>query len=128
MERLEKADIADNKIVMAKIGSGKIVWCPLPLELGENIEPAAAFYYLVLSQAGVAPTFSLADDNPAILVRPTEFNDAVLYTIVSESGRDERVTLTHLPTRTAVEFDLPIGRTNLIFIDKRTGKILSRMI
>jgi hypothetical protein len=128
MERLEKADTADNKIVMAKIGSGKIVWCPAPLELGENIEPAAAFYDLVLSQAGVAPTFSLADDNPAILVRPTEFNDAVLYTIVSESGRDERVTLTHLPTRTAVEFDLPIGRTNLIFIDKRTGKILSRMI
>ncbi|HTK37082.1 MAG TPA: cellulase family glycosylhydrolase [Pyrinomonadaceae bacterium] len=128
IQRVEKADVADNKIVSAKIGSGQIVWCPVPLELGENIEPVAAFYDLVLSQAGLAPTFSLADDNPAILVRPTEFADAVLYTIVSESGRDENVKLTHLPTKTVTDFRLPAGRTNLMFIDKRSGNILSRMI
>ena len=128
IHRVEKANTADNKIVSAKIGAGKVIWCPVPLELGENIEPVAGFYDLVLSHAGLAPTFLLEDDNPAILVRPTEFADAVLYTIVSESGRDEHVSLTHLPTKTVLEFNLPTGQTNLIFIDKRTGKVLSRMI
>ena len=100
----------------------------MPLEQGENIEPVAAFYDFVLSQAGIEPTFALADDNPAILVRPTEFANAVLYTVVSESGRDENVKLTHSLTKTVLEFRLPTGRTNLIFIDEQTGKILSRMI
>jgi hypothetical protein len=128
IQRVEKADTTDNKIVSAKIGAGEFIWCPVPLELGENVEPVAAFYDLVLSQAGLKPMFSLLNDTPAILVRPTEFADAVLYTVVSESGRDEFVALAHLPTETVLEFNLPAGRTNLIYIDKRTGKILSRMM
>jgi len=128
IQRVEKAAATDNKIVSAKIGSGQIVWCPVPLELGDSIEPVAAFYNLVLSQAGLKPIFALLNHNPAILVRPTEFADAVLYTIVSESGRDENVKLTHLPTKTVTDFRLPAGRTNLIFIDKQAGKILGRMI
>ena len=126
IQRLEKADFPQEYIWNTGFGGGEFLWSRLPLENGETIEPIAAFYTYAIKRAKLTPFFKLDFENIGMLVRPTEFKDAILYTCINESGRDDVIKLTHLPTNTKIEIYIPKGNTSLIFIDKKTGATLAK--
>lgn len=126
MQRIFKSSFFYETPITRDYGDGTIIWCSLPLELGETIEPIAAFYNYALKQAKLSAYFSLENETPSALVIPTEFEESILYTVVNERGDSSYVSLTHLPTKTNIQFKLNEGDAAMAFVDKRTGEILAR--
>lgn len=104
-----------------------VLWHYVPLEIGDNLEAIQEFYDLALSKAKLSPYFVLKNDIPSVLIRPTEFENAILYLAINESSKYEYVQLTHLPTETNINFGLFPEQTEMFFIDKKTGKLLAKM-
>lgn len=103
-----------------------VLWHYVPLEIGENLKAIQTFYKLALKKARLFPFFSIKNDTPSVLVRPTEFEKAILYLIINESSKYESVQLTHLPTNTPINIGLFAEETVLLFVDKASGKILAK--
>lgn len=131
MQRLEK--VVDQSLrapvqpVNLSLGTGRALWSPLPLELGDSMAALVAFYNLALSMAGISPIFTAIPRTPAVLVLPSLFRDVVLYTVVSETDRDTRMEVTHLESRTRFPVSVPAQRTALVLLERKTGKIIGRM-
>ena len=125
-QRIFKASNISDNPGFEEYGDGQIIWCHLPLELGETPEPIAAFYKYALTKAKLSPYFSIEQDIASVLVRPTEFENAILYTTINESGSSSFVSITHLPTKTKIDFNLNPEDADMVFVDKQTGKILAR--
>jgi len=130
LQRLEKGWLAppDNPPVFPHIsvlGTGKFVWSALPLELGDSMPALVEFYRVALSQAHISPVFSAVPNTPAVLILPAVFRDVVLYTFVSEIGRETRMQVTHLESRTRFNVMVKAQRTAMVFIDRKTGNILA---
>jgi len=83
-------------------GKGKILFSALPLELNTNLRAIADVYTYALKAAGIAPVYSTTLTDPGILICPTQFANATLYTLTSESNQ-----------------------TAVSFTDQRSGKNLS---
>jgi hypothetical protein len=128
IQRIEKSVFKNLKqeALWKNHGSGKLVWSPLPLELGDSMEALVAFYRLALAQARVAPIFSATPHSPSVLVLPSVFRDVVLYTFVSEIDRDTTMQVTDLQTRKPFTISVAAGRTAMVLIDRRTGARLDR--
>jgi hypothetical protein len=129
LQRLEKAWLAppENAPVSPHIGvsgAGKFVWSPLPLELGDSMPALVEFYRMALSQAGISPVFRAVPNTPAVLILPSVFRDVVLYTFVSEIGRDTRMQVTHLESRTRFNVMVPAQRSAMVLIDRKTGRLI----
>ncbi|HKV35842.1 MAG TPA: hypothetical protein VJP89_16005 [Pyrinomonadaceae bacterium] len=116
IQRIEKAGFAQIK------QEGRLIRSPLPLELGDSMEALVAFYRLAMTQAGVAPIFTVTPHTPAVLILPSVFREIVLYTFVSESNRDTSLQVTDLETKTRFAVDVPAGRTAMVIIDRRNGR------
>jgi hypothetical protein len=130
LQRLEKGWLAppDNPPVsphVSVLGAGKFVWSPLPLELGDSMTALAEFYRMALSQARISPLFSAVPTTPAVLILPSVFRDVVLYTFVSEIGRDTSMQVTHLESRTRFNVMVPAQRSAMVLIDRKTGRVLA---
>ena len=127
MQRLEKAVTeAPARVRVFPDGSGRMLWCHLPLELADSMEALTAFYKFALQLAGVAPVFRATPHTPAVLVLPSVFREVALYTFVSETDRDTQMQVTHLESRTRFNVSVPAGRTAMVLLDRKTGRVLSK--
>jgi hypothetical protein len=123
LQRIERADTADD-VRTQILGKGKIVWHPVPLENGDSTGPIAGFYGSALP-AQLNPYLPTGADLDDVLVRVTKFESALLYTFVNETGRDRKVFRTDAGNE--FEDEIEAGRANMFFVDKRTGKLLSKV-
>lgn len=105
-------------------GSGKIFVASEPVELAEGMEDATALYTWVLSQAGVRAAFDGRVPD-AVMVRPVELQDAVLYLIVSESASDAQIDVRDRVSGARVAMNLAAGSSHLVLLDKKTGRVIS---
>jgi hypothetical protein len=67
------------------VGRGRILFSPLPLELGDDLAVVGNAYRYALKTAGVEAVYRTAVD-PGILIAPTLLPKATLYAISSESN------------------------------------------
>jgi hypothetical protein len=120
MQRIEKAVLKGSpaRVIVQPYGLGRVVWSPLPLEVGDSTTAIATFYRLALSLARVAPVFTATPRTPAVLILPSVFRDVVLYTFISEINRDVRMTVTHLETKERFNVLVPPGRTKMVLISR----------
>jgi hypothetical protein len=68
-----------------KLGKGRILFAPLPLEMNDNLAAVGSVYRYAMKVAGVMPTYSTAMQDPGMLICPTRFARATLYVLTSES-------------------------------------------
>lgn len=120
MQRIEKAVVkgSSSRPIVQPYGLGRVIWSPLPLEVGDSLPAIAAFYRLALALARTAPIFTATPRTPDVLILPSVFRDVVLYTFVSEASRDVRLTVTHLETRHRFNVLVPAGRTAMVFVNR----------
>ncbi len=119
MQRIEAAFLPDRphaRLLSFPVGRGRLIWSPLPVELAEAVEPTVALYRYALEQAGIAPIFALADDDPGLLVYPARFREATLYAIVSERGSPTAVRLADRESGRVLELTAPAQRGLLALI------------
>ena len=130
-QRVEKAIVEGGGVPAVRTfpaGKGKLIWCPLPLEIGNESAPIAALYRHALDQARVQPVFSVDQADPAVLIRPIVFADRVLYTLISESGEAKQVSLRDLRTGTQIGVSLPPGRAAHVILDRTNGRIRGELL
>lgn len=125
MQRIEKSQFPRVGLPVQPHGSGKLIWCPLPLEVGDSMQALSAFYDFALNQAQVKRVFSASPHSPAVLVLPSVFRDVVLYTFVSEVDVQTTMQITHLETKTSFPVTVRGERTAMVLLDRRNGNVLS---
>jgi hypothetical protein len=127
MQRLEKAVVGPHsKVHVLKYGPGRIIWSPLPLELGDSMLATSEFYKFALKLANIAPIFTVTPRTPAVLILPSVFRDVVLYTLVSETTRDTRMQVTDLESHTRFNVLVPAERTAMVLLERKTGRVIGR--
>jgi hypothetical protein len=135
IQRIEKGKIGNasvrpgpleaTEVLVKKVGAGSLIVSPLPLELGDSMEALVAFYRMALAQARVGPIFSATPRTPSVLIMPSVFRDVVLYTFVSEIDRSTTMQITHTETRTRFPVTVPAGRTAMVILDRRNGRLIT---
>jgi hypothetical protein len=128
MARVEKAVVEGEVATLRRFaaGRGQLLWCPLPVELAAEVEPAAALYRAALASAGVRPGFTVRQgDDPAVLMWRAGYRDAVLYTLVSERAEGTDIELRDGETGAVVRARLPGQRAAMVLVG-RTGQELAR--
>jgi len=128
IQRIEKSVVEEGgapALVTIRKGKGKVFWSPLPVEVSDTPETTAALYRYALKEAGVVTTFEVEQQNPSVLIAPTVFNEAVLYTLVSECDRDTEVKWIHRESNTPLSVTVRAQRSALVFVNRKNGKMLA---
>jgi hypothetical protein len=85
---LMRAELADGGAWKElTLGSGRILFSALPLELSENLEVLGRVYVYAMRKSGVVAQVVSGKIDPGILVCPTEYKEATLYVLTSETER-----------------------------------------
>jgi hypothetical protein len=129
IQRLQKIAIQGqdySRPEVVSIGKGKRLNPFVPVELADNIEPTIALYKFALKSAGIKPIFTTSHFDSSVLIYPAVFQEAVLFTIVSEGSSDASFKLTLTETNTTVDVQLRAQRTAMILVSRKDGRILGQ--
>lgn len=126
LERVETAVVDGDAASVRAIpyGAGAIVWSPVPVELAEGPQAAAALYAAAAARAGVSSPLLQTKPDPGLLVRAVVFADAILVACVNESADDCTAAFTHRASGRAHARAVPAQDAVLLWIDRRTGELL----
>jgi hypothetical protein len=128
LQRITRGIVPGQRLpepIHVPVGSGRLIWSPLPVELAEQSDVAAGLYAHALVAAGVTPLFSLEPANTRVLVYPALFASKVLYAFVSESATPTTIVLKDMITGIApVDVLVPAQRATLIVVDREKKSIV----
>jgi hypothetical protein len=121
---LNRAELRDGGEWAEKaVGRGKILFAPLPIELNDNLAAVGDVYRYALKAAGVAAVYSTTLTDPGILICPTQYPEATLYVITSESDQ-KKVDFTDLRSRKHLTGTLANGGAAIVLIGK-DGRLIA---
>lgn len=108
-----------DSITKVTLGQGKLIWCPLPLELNEREEPLAAMYRYAMHSAGIDSDMEWLNGGElaGVYGRKLTFAEGSLYVFVSEYGRDAEVCVRDARTGATYSFVLESNRSVLFAAD-----------
>ncbi|MEK0314918.1 beta-galactosidase [Cohnella sp. 56] len=113
------------ELLVRPLGAGKLLWCPLPLELNERTDTLQALYAAALEQAGAgsgAMVWEAGGDHPGVYGTRLTFKRGSLYVFISESGADCEVAIADGESR--YRFTLPSERSVLFATDAQ-GELIA---
>lgn len=121
-----EAENGPAKLADVKLGAGRLLYCPLPLELNERLEPLQAVYAAALAQAGVAAELEWlhGGDLPGVYGRKLTFADGSLFIFVSEFACDAAIEVRDPQSGAQYAFSLPQERT-VMFAADAAGKLIA---
>ena len=100
----------DFRVTIYSVGSGKVIYSPLPLELAENREAALALYRMAIKEVGItACVYEVQEDKEAVFIHAIVYKDCTSYTVVNE-GPEEKIQIRDLRSNTAFHVRIPEGR------------------
>ncbi|MGO4692722.1 beta-galactosidase [Paenibacillus sp. 2TAB26] len=108
-------------------GLGKVMWCPLPLELNERTDTLIALYEAALHEAeDLKPgiVWEAGGDHPGIFGSKLQFKQGSLYTFISEAGMDCPITVRDAKTNKSYSFVLESERS-VLFATDLEGNVLA---
>lgn len=92
------------------VGKGKVIYCPLPLELAENRDAALALYEMAFKEAGITPkVYETEPGKEAVLIHAIVYGGCTSYTVVND-GPQETIRIKDLRSNTELRMQLPAGR------------------
>ena len=106
------------------LGSGRILYFALPLELADQLDEVGRIYKFALKRAGVRPAYETSCEDPGILICPTRLPDATLYVLTSESADAATVAFKDKMSGADFHVSLAPGRAALLLVG-RDGRILA---
>ncbi|MDI4648085.1 beta-galactosidase [Cohnella hashimotonis] len=112
------------ELLVRPLGAGKLLWCPLPLELNERTDTLQALYAAALQEAQAgsgAMAWEKGGDHPGVYGTRLTFKHGSLYIFISESGADCEVAIRD--GETSYRFTVPSERSVLFATDAQGGLI-----
>lgn len=125
-----KETLADGaqfaKLEEVQLGQGRLVHCPLPVELGDRVETVSALYRLMLQAAGCKQELEWlgGGELPGVFGRKLAFAAGALYVFVSEYAVDAEIEVRDPDTGTTYAFTLPKERS-ILFAVNAEGSIIA---
>ncbi|RXZ82559.1 glycoside hydrolase [Paenibacillaceae bacterium] len=113
-----------TELTCAELGAGKLIWCPLPVELNEHNEPLEELYRYALQQAGAALELEWLSggDNPGVYGRKLSFREGALFIFISETAMEEEIEVRDNATGRRYAFTLAPERT-VMFAAQANGDL-----
>ncbi|WP_127579734.1 alpha-amylase family protein [Paenibacillus koleovorans] len=107
------------EVTVVPVGRGRLIWCPLPIELSDRTDTLRAVYALALDEAGVAAELEWLQGGGAAGVygRKLRFAAGAVYVFVSESGVDTPIEVRDPVTGRRYVFALESERSVLFAAD-----------
>jgi hypothetical protein len=128
LNRTAFADQEAPAVRTKKLGKGKLLLCPLPVELADSIEPTLALYAMAARRAGVANNVcGVQGTQPHIFLYPIRYADSTAYTLINESGSADEVRFTDVRSSVKVSVKLKPNRGAKVVLDSR-GRLLGAYI
>jgi hypothetical protein len=122
---LDRAFTPDGSTWVTKtLGKGHILFVALPLELNDNLQAVGDVYKYAVQQAGISPTYTIAVQDPGIVICPTRFPHATLYVITSESAGRSDVSFEDQLSKKRFSGSLPSGRAAMLLVGEK-GDLLA---
>jgi hypothetical protein len=81
-------------------------------------------YKYAVQQAGISPTYTIAVQDPGIVICPTRFPHATLYVITSESAGRSDVSFEDQLSKKRFSGSLPSGRAAMLLVGEK-GDLLA---
>ncbi|CDN44703.1 MULTISPECIES: beta-galactosidase [unclassified Paenibacillus] len=108
------------------IGNGRLLWCPLPLELAESYIALEAVYDRALEAAGVSAEleWEQGGELAGVYGRKLDFAHGAVYIFVSEYALDAKIAIKDPVTGSRYSFTLEAERS-VLFAADREGRIVS---
>ncbi|NIK70515.1 beta-galactosidase [Paenibacillus sp. BK720] len=118
------ASAGADRVMEAAYGQGRLIWCPLPVELNERAEPVAALYAHALEISGARRELEWlrGGDLAGVYGRSMQFKDGELFVFVSEYAHDAEIEVKSAATGTTYSFVLERERA-VLFAADRTGRV-----
>ncbi|WP_239613572.1 beta-galactosidase [Cohnella mopanensis] len=121
-------DLAKNgpsHVTVKRIGKGKLIHCPLPVELNERSETLVELYRFAIREAGVRSELEWlkGGEFAGIYGRKLDFAAGALYIFVSEYAIDEEVEVRDPANGRRYKFMMEAERT-VMFAADREGEII----
>ena len=124
LERLERAVVEAGvpaRVEVIRRGKGRIIWCPLPVELSDEDGATSAVYRSALRVAGVREAVTVAPITPGVLVRALRFTDSILLVVVNETNADADLRVRVAPLTRPVRVHVAAERATMVVVDRKTG-------
>lgn len=128
LQRVEKATLSDGKgnaVRDIRRGKGRILWCPLPVEMGDSEDALTVLYESALEAAGLEAPCRIRPLSKGVLAWVSRYRECSLLTLVSESAVDRTLRITLRTPEAQMETALPAGRAVLLLFDKK-GRLIDR--
>lgn len=115
-----------SALAAATVGRGRVLWCPLPLELNRRTETIAAVYRHALAHAGATAELEwlVGGELPGLYGRKLTFADGALFVFVSECGFDAELKVKDRATGKTYAFAVASERS-VLFAADRQGELLA---
>ncbi|MGM7721664.1 beta-galactosidase [Metabacillus sp. Hm71] len=108
-----------------QIGTGSLIWCPLPIELNERKDTMRKMYDYALTKANIHRPLKwhVGGDLPGIYGRKMSFREGALFVFTSEYACDTEIEVTDTATNMTYSFTLESERS-ILFAADRSGRIV----
>lgn len=124
--RIEDAEANADQLFELPLGKGRMIWCPLPVELNDRIEPISAIYQYALASAGCTEELEWIKGGslPGVYGRKLTFEGGALFVFVSESSFDADIEVKDPANGACYSFMLEKERS-VLFAADNNGQLLS---
>ncbi|CAM3512272.1 beta-galactosidase [Paenibacillus lupini] len=108
-----------DQVMETAYGQGRLIWCPLPVELNERAEPVAALYAHALEVSGGRRELEWLRGGhlAGVYGRSLRFKEGELFVFVSEYAHDAQIEVRSTVTGTTYSFVLERERAVLFAVD-----------
>ncbi|WP_159886097.1 beta-galactosidase [Paenibacillus puerhi] len=122
----EPSGTGPSELREAAIGQGRLLWCPLPVELNHRTDTLRAVYEYALQTAGVSRELEWLNGGelPGVYGRKLTFAQGSLFIFVSEYGCPAELSIRDPKTGVSYTFRLESERTVMFAADAK-GNLLA---
>ncbi|MDD9265551.1 beta-galactosidase [Paenibacillus sp. GCM10023248] len=115
-----------DTVVHIPLGSGRLIWSPLPVELNERTDTLVELYRYAIEAAGCESglQWNRGGDLAGVFGRKLRYRDGFLYVFVSEYAWDAEIEVKDTDSGAVYAFTLEAERSVLFAADSK-GSILS---
>ncbi|MCZ7558620.1 MAG: cellulase family glycosylhydrolase [Bacteroidia bacterium] len=125
IQRILTAEVEGERYAVlhrSKLGKGELLWCPLPVEIGDTPVAVTALYREALRLARLRPPVQLDPDTPDVLVTVSEYANATLLGVINE-GSDMKEFELRFRGGSAIDVEIAAGQSQLLLLDGRGRRV-----